>query len=31
MTKDAVNGERIPYIDVVKADPISAPAEQYET
>jgi uncharacterized repeat protein (TIGR03943 family) len=31
VTKDEVNGERIPYIDVVQAESIAAPAEQYET
>jgi uncharacterized membrane protein YcgQ (UPF0703/DUF1980 family) len=29
-TKDAVNGERIPYLEVVSARVISAPTEQYE-
>jgi uncharacterized repeat protein (TIGR03943 family) len=30
-TKDAVNGERIPYIDVTNAQSIAVPTEQYES
>ncbi len=29
--KGAVNGERIPYLDVIEAEVIQAPAEQYES
>ena len=29
--KDTVNGERIPYIEVIEAESIPAPAEQYES
>jgi uncharacterized repeat protein (TIGR03943 family) len=29
--KDKVNGETIPYIDVLDAQPMAAPADQYET
>jgi len=29
--KDKVNGESIPYIDVLDAQPMQAPADQYET
>ena len=29
--KDKVNGETIPYIDVLDAQPMQAPADQYET
>ena len=30
-TKDPINGERIPFIDVLEAETISPPSEQYET
>jgi uncharacterized membrane protein YcgQ (UPF0703/DUF1980 family) len=29
-TKDAINGERIPYINVTEAQTIAAPSEEYE-
>lgn len=30
-TKDSVNGERIPYIDVLGFEPVAAPTDQYES